>query len=364
MTYNNPHGGDLKAAAGKYGRPEKDWLDFSASINPLGPSPAVARAVQEEFWRVMHYPDPYCRELTGQLAAYLGLPPEYLLTGNGAAELIYLLPRALRISRALVVAPTFSLYARSVEAGGGRVDYFLTEPAGGFEPVLDKLAARLAGYDALYICNPNNPTGVLLSPDKLQWLAGRAAEAGCFLVVDEAFIDFVPEPPESSLLPVLPRQERMIVLYSLTKFFALPGLRLGAVAAAPPLLAQLRRVKDPWSVNALAQVAALAALGDGEHIQASRQAMAHLRRHLTGLLSSLPGLKVWPTTANFVLLQLEQPGLTADVFTDALARRGVLVRNAANFAGLDDKYIRVAVRSEEENAVLCRAMQEVLAANA
>lgn len=361
MTEHNPHGGDLKAAAGKYGRSEKDWLDFSASINPLGPSPAVARAIQEEFWRVRHYPDPFCRELTGQLAAYLGLPPEYLLAGNGAAELIYLLPRALGISRALVVAPAFSLYARSVEVAGGRVDHFLTVPEQGFEPMLEELADRLNDYDALYICNPNNPTGLLLAPDRLQWLAGRTAQAGCFLVVDEAFIDFVPSPRESSLLPVLPRQERLIVLYSLTKFFALPGLRLGAVAAAPALLRQVRRVKDPWSVNALAQVAALAALRDTAHIEDSFRAMAHLRRHLLHLLSALPGLKIWPPAANFVLLRLEKAGWTADRFTDALARRGVLVRNAANFTGLDERYIRVAVRSEAENAALYRAMQEVLA---
>ncbi len=360
-TADYSHGGNIAQAARKYGLSEKEIIDFSANINPLGPAPGVYQAVMEEFWRIKHYPDPGCGELPRLLAGHLGVDEKNLLLGNGGAELIYILPRALKIRRALVIAPTFSEYARAVEASGGRVRH-VTLPLSGEASPAGRAADHLPGTDAVFVCNPNNPTGRLFGPGDLLPLLDAAEKAGSHMVVDEAFMDFVPQRQHHSLMSMATRLPNLVVLYSLTKFFGIPGLRLGAAVASADVIGGLRRLKDPWSVNALARVAGEAALRDRDHMALTLKTVGEEREYLFSSLFSLPGLRPFPSEANFLLVDVSGTGLKSADLVEKMAGRGILVRNCANFYGLDDGYIRVAVRTRPENEFLIGALRSVLEA--
>lgn len=353
------HGGNVARAAREYGLSEKDIIDFSASINPLGPSPGVYRAVMEEFWKIRHYPDTDCGDLPALLAEYLGVGRESLLLGNGGAELIYILPRAIKADRALVLAPTFSEYARAVEAAGGRVQYKVLGRAGA-DSLADEAAGYLAGCDALFLCNPNNPTGQLFKREELIPLIDAAERAGAFVIVDEAFMDFVPDRESVSLMPMACSRPGLVVLYSMTKFFGIPGLRLGAAVAAADLIGRLKKLKDPWSVNTLAVAAGQAALRDRRHMADTLKTVWEEREYLFNSLSAIPGLKPFPSEANFLLLDVSGTGMESNELVERMARVGILVRNCANFYGLDTRFIRVAVRTRGENDSLLKSLKCII----
>lgn len=356
---DSSHGGNIALAAREYGLSEKKILDFSASINPLGPPPGVYQAVTEEFWRIRHYPDPDCGDLPRLLSGYLGVGRENLLLGNGGAELIYLLPRALKIRRALVVAPTFSEYALAVEAAGGRVRH-LTLPVSGPVSLAGEAEGHLSGCDAVFLCNPNNPTGRLFSPGELLPLLEAAERAGVAVVVDEAFMDFVPGREEYSLMSTACTRRSLVVLYSMTKFFGIPGLRLGAAVACAEVIGRLKGLKDPWSVNALARVAGEAALKDEKHMAETMKTIREEREYLFSSLTSVPGLRPFPSAANFLLADVSGTGMTSAEVVEKMAGLGILVRNCANFYGLNNYYIRVAVRTRPENQSLINALKGVI----
>lgn len=348
------HGGNLARAAREYGIEEKDFIDFSASINPLGPAPGVYRAITEEMWRIRHYPDPDCGLLPELLARHLGVDKRNLVLGNGGAELIYILPAALKIKRALVAAPTFSEYAGAVSVSGGEVEYF------SYGRGIEEIIEHLPGNDAVFICNPNNPTGRVIDRSSLMAVIEAAEKSGAFAIVDEAFMDFVEERLEISLMGEACSRSRLVVLYSMTKFFGIPGLRLGAAVASIETAGLLKKSKDPWSVNTLAAVAGVAALTDKKHMEETLKLVNEERSYLDRGLSSLPGVRPYPSAANFLLVDISGTGLTPAEMVEKLGRMGVLVRNCSNFIGLDAPCIRVAVRNRDENNTLIDAMKSIL----
>lgn len=360
LLNNHQHGGNLTRAAREYGLPEQQFMDFSASINPLGPSPRVYPAITDSLWKIRHYPDPDCGGITGLLAGYLEVPAESVVVGNGGAELIYMLPAALKIRRALIVAPTFSEYAAAIQATGGEADYFCLPPEGEAALHLEKLKLKMADYQAVFICNPNNPTGRLFSLGDLMPLADAAVAAGTMLVVDEAFIDFVEHRRQCSLMLRAASTANLIILYSLTKFFGIPGLRLGAVVTDPGVAKVIRGAVDPWRVNVLAQAAGEAALQDREHMAATFELVRSERNYLFKALSGLKGVRPIPGAANFLLVNLSASGKKVKEVIPELGRRGVLVRDCSNFHGLDGEYIRIAIRTRPENDKLLAFLAEVL----
>ncbi|MFZ5647639.1 MAG: threonine-phosphate decarboxylase CobD [Bacillota bacterium] len=348
------HGGNIARAAREYGIPEKDFIDFSASINPLGPAPGVYRAITENLWRIRHYPDPECGRVPELLARHLGVEKDNLILGNGGADLIYILPNALKIRRALVAAPTFSEYAEAVYASGGVVEY------AAYGRSIEEIISYLPGNDAVFICNPNNPTGRVIDRSSIMAVLEAAEEAGILVVVDEAFIDFVEDRAEISLMGEACSRSRLVVLYSMTKFFGVPGLRLGAAVARPEIIRLMKKSKDPWSVNTLAAVAGEAALTDKRHMEETLKLVKEERSHLFLGLSSLPGVRPFPSGANFLLVDITGTGLTPGEMVEKLGRKGILVRNCSNFKGLDLPCIRVAVRKRDENDALIDAIKSVL----
>lgn len=351
------HGGNVHAAARRLGLSPDDLLDYSANINPLGPPPGLWPALEQARSLLLHYPDPECTKLRQALADHHGLQPGQVLVGNGSTELIYLTARALRPAKALVVAPAFSEYQHALAGRGIAVEFAQTREAAGFtlDAPLDPCGAGL-----VFLANPASPSGTALDPERLLDLVQPVFKSGARLVVDEAFVDFC---PDRSLVPLLHEAPGLIILRSFTKFYAMPGLRLGYVLAAPRLVSALAACQEPWSVGALAQAAGPACLAEDGYARRSRELVDAQRQVLTAGLTALGGMKVFPSQANYILIRLERPGWDAPRLRTALEPQGILVRDAGNFHGLDPRYVRLAVRGAEQNQRLLEALAQVLEAD-
>lgn len=356
MSTAHQHGGDVFAVARSLGVPPEQILDFSASINPLGMAPGVADALAACFGRLLHYPDKGAAELKERLSAYHAVAADEIAVANGSTELIHLIPRVVAGKRGLIVAPAFAEYTFSLQRGGWDLDYFNLQSSDGFSLSLPALREKLAaGYDVLFLCNPANPTGKLIPKGEIQAIIELCAESGTFLALDEAFMDFCEEESAKHLVRQFPRS---VLLRSMTKFFAIPGLRLGYAIGAPETIAAITLAQDPWSVNTAAQVAGAASLTDGDYCQRSRCYIEAERERLAAALAELCWLKVLPSRANYLLAEL-QNGLTAAELRSALMKKGILIRDCGNFEGLDSRFFRVAVRLREENERLVGELKAI-----
>ncbi len=351
------HGGDVLAAAARWGLDPSEILDFSANINPFGPPRGVTKAARDALRSVARYPEPLARTLRAALALRHGVPEEAVLVGSGAAEVIHLLARLAAGRRVAVPVPGFAEYARAARAVGAVVvptpvgGAFATIPAaetGGAAPA-EPTPALEAG-DLRFLCNPHNPTGRLLPPgDILRVADGTPAT----VVVDEAFIDLTDPGEDASVLRHVMERPNLVAVRSLTKFFAMPGLRVGYAVARPDLVSRLDAVRDPWSVSAPAQAAALAALADQAYARRTREWVRRERSYLAGELAGLPGFAIEPPSANFILVRAPEPVWSIQ---NRLGPRGILVRDCRSFDGLTERHMRVAVRSRAENRRLAEAL--------
>ena len=349
-----PHGGDVYQLARSLELDVSELLDFSANINPLGFPPGIAGAVQESLKDIVHYPDRRCLELTRDLAVYHGLSPEQILVGNGSTELIYLAVRALKPNKALIVAPAFSEYEHALENAGVPVDFLITTEAQNF--TLDQ-ALDPQGADLIFLAHPASPAGALLPPDLLLEVAARLNDAGVFLLLDEAFIDFVEDASFKTQLGQFPR---VLLLRSFTKFFAIPGMRLGYLLGAPVLISRLAALQEPWSVNTLAQAMGRACLKDRDYITRTRDLIREEKEYLFEGLAFLPGLQPFPSAVNYLLVKLTSSDFIASGLRQALFMNKIVIRDASNFRGLDEHFFRVAVRSREENDRLLSSLWYLL----
>lgn len=349
-----PHGGDVYQLARDLGVPVRELLDFSANINPLGYPPGIVAAVLAALEEICHYPDRRCAALRQDLSAYHGLSPEQILVGNGSTELIYLIARALGPAKGLIVAPAFSEYEQALGAAGVPVDFHFTGEVDNFT-----LAGPLdpRGADLVFLANPASPSGALMRPESLLELAAALDAAGVFLVLDEAFIDFM---EEASLKTGLARFPRLLVLRSFTKFFGIPGMRLGYLLAAPELIDRLAAVQEPWSVNTMAQAMGRACLADGDYQARTRTLVREEREYLLAQLARLEGLTAFPSAVNYILVKNTRPGWTAAGLRKEMLGQRVVIRDAANFRGLDERFFRIAVRRREENDRLLKALEHCL----
>lgn len=360
---NKVHGGNIYEIARKYGLRADQIIDFSASVNPLGLSPKAKKKLLEGLPAVLHYPDARCSELTAALDQFHGLGEGQILAGAGSTEFIYALPRTLDMRRVLLVTPAFSEYENAFEvAGTGAstpIDYFGTKEEDGFELNMEGLLSALTrGYDALYLGNPNNPTGILAEKEDLLKILEATEKAKIWFILDETFIDLV---EEESFKKEAVISSRLIILRSLTNFFALPGLRVGYMIANPEAIQTFRQCKEPWTVNALAQIAAVASLKDKSYIAHTKTFIHQERRHLIKGLQSIPGLIPYPSVANFLFVQLHPAlDLTATELRGELIPRSILIRDCRSFHHLGPYFFRVAIRSRRENNLLLKALRQIV----
>ncbi|MBW4445507.1 MAG: pyridoxal phosphate-dependent aminotransferase [Spirirestis rafaelensis WJT71-NPBG6] len=407
------HGGNLTWAAALAGCPPSAILDFSASISPLGPPNSAIAAITSQLGNLNHYPDPDYSELRLALSHFHQLPPEWILPGNGSAELLTLSGKEFsQLTATTLITPAFGDYYRSLAAydakvleypidlkrgegdkerggqgeggtrrGGDRKDNekFLLhsctdatpdatterqslqrgEPAqrAASETSATRwLINRVSTPDqsGLLLNNPHNPTGKLFSVEEiLPYL-----EQFALVVVDEAFMDFLPPDEEQSLIPVIQKYPNLVVLRSLTKFYSLPGLRLGYAIAHPERLSKWQLWRDPWPVNTLAAAAAIAALGDKEFQSATWEWLPPARNQLFQGLANLPGLQPKDSAANFLLVESQQS--VSQLQEQLLKEYQIYIRDCLSFKELGDRYFRVAVRSESDNQRLLTGLKALV----
>jgi threonine-phosphate decarboxylase len=351
------HGGDIYAASRRTGIPLGEILDFSASINPAGMPEGAVRAIENAVAYLCHYPEPYSEELTGHIARHLSIDPEAVVCGNGSTELIYLVPRVLKPRRVLIPRPTFMEYGKAcLASGASEIKSLSLEAEKDFDIEPNTFIAAMTEdhpCDMAFICNPNNPTGRLVTRDDVLQCAEAAREASCYLVVDEAFIDFC---PEASVVREVKDNPYLIVLRSMTKFYALAGLRIGCAVFHPSLVERMAACKEPWTVNTLAQRTGIASLEDDGFREASLSAMKEEKEFMEGELGRM-GVSFIPSRANYYLLRISR----AEEVRAGLEQRGILVRSCSTFPGLDGTYLRIAVRSRRENSILFREMADICA---
>ncbi len=347
------HGGNIHHTKGQ------KVIDFSANINPCGLSPRVKEAIKDNIDLVAHYPDPAAKDLRESICRFYGVSDSNLVLGNGATELLYLLCHVLRPQAVVLPAPSFSEYERAACSAGAAIQYFPLLPEEDFRLSFDKLFAALPEESLLFLGNPNNPTGNLLLREEFGGFLQKAKEKNCRVVVDESFIDFLPDDGRYTCRGFVKDFDHIFIIHSMTKFFAIPGLRLGFGLFPPALAEKLKNAMDCWNVNSLAQAAGVAALSDKAYIAGSSEMTENLRLALLKGLEDIGGLKIYPSTVNFILLDISGWGINSAYLYDYLSSRGVLVRNCANYPGLDERYIRIAVRCKEENRKLLALLREV-----
>jgi len=328
-------------------------LDFSANINPLG-SPPLEKLVFEELKKIGHYPDNSYRNFRRAAGKFVNVGMECIVPGNGSSELIRLFAECCieEGDMALVPTPSFGEYTNQSLLAGADVKKVNIGEDG--LPPLSK--ADLEKAKLLFFCNPNNPTGKLLTADQVMNLVERCEDAETFLLVDEAFIEL--SQPQESVAALAPHREFLFVMRSMTKSFGVPGLRLGFGVTNETLATILNRVRIPWSIGSIAAAAATYLLGCDDHLQRSRLVIKEELAWLESALQGL-GLRPLPSSVNFILVNIEPSGLTSDVLAKRTMQERVLVRDCQSF-GLGKSYIRVAVRSRSENERLIAALERAL----
>ncbi|MBE9572495.1 MAG: threonine-phosphate decarboxylase [Proteobacteria bacterium] len=353
------HGGNVTEISRRYGIDEDRIIDFSANINPLGYPPGVKETVIREFDSILNYPDIDSFDLVSGLSKYHGIDQDYIIAGNGSTEFMYWIPIVFKPERALIVTPAFSEYEKGLKISGTEVSYFQTDGENGFSVDIDLLCKRLKdGFDILYFCNPANPTGVLTPKDELCRIIACAEEMGAISVIDEAFMDFV---EEESVKKEIFRFSNLVILRSMTKFFGIPGLRVGYVMASSPCIAKIRENKSPWTVNSLGQRVAADVLSDGDYIRDTKQYVITEREFLRNALNEIPGLKTYGSAANFILVFMDsRVALNSTKLRDRLAGEGILIRDCSTFQEMGVRFFRVAVKRHEQNVVLIERLKEVL----
>ena len=344
------HGGDWAGYRAQFGR---DALDFSANVSPLGLPEGVAKAITAALPTADRYPDPLCRELREKLAKAEGVPAEQILCGNGAADLIFRLALAAKPKKALLPAPTFAEYAAALETVGCEIKrHFLREEndftlTGEFVSDIDE------SVDMVFLCQPNNPTGRLTEPALVRKILTRCQECKAMLVVDECFLEFLPDWEQRTAKSFL-NEKNLVILKAFTKLYGMAGVRLGyCLCSDADLLGRMQASGQPWAVSGLAQAAGLAALDETEYVAQVRELIAQQRPILTEGLRSL-GLRVLDGKANYLLFQ------APETLGENLRQKGVVLRSCGNYLGLDGSWYRTAVRTASENAQLLKTLEEVL----
>ncbi len=363
------HGGNVYHAARLLARDPSDLCDFSASINVLGVPPVVRRVLQTAVGRIQHYPDPDGLALVEAIAGRHRIAPENVLLGNGTVELIYALPAAFNIRHGLIIGPIFSEYERVLTLANARVTRVLARAEDDYRPpvrqVLETMEHAPSGWgkrrlpiEAVFLCNPNSPTGRSVSRNSVYRLLEAVKRRDGCLIVDETFVDFC---EEKSVIRRAACDDSLLVLRSFTKFYGIPGLRIGYAVGTEKSLWGLRNRLPPWSVNTLAQEAALACLQDHRYRERTLLFIQTERPVFRRALDAVPGVRVYPSSANFFLVELPGP-LTSHQVQATLMERGYLVRDCSNYPGLHERMLRVSVRTSRENARLVKHVQQVVQA--
>lgn len=334
--------------------PKNNLIDFSVNVTPLGPPPSVKQEWENLFCYITDYPDPSSDELKQAISEHDHLAPEKLFIGNGAAELIYLIAHTLQHQNLLIVDPTFSEYRDACLACNCNVHSFLLREDQNWELDANSLIEQLDGMQAVFICHPNNPTGVTYSHSQLIEVIKAALQLNVIVIIDEAFFDFCEQPV--TLAPYVERFSNLVILRSFTKMFAIAGIRLGYMVAHESLLSKFKRYQPQWSVNVIAEKIGTVCLNEKSHI---KNTMLYVKRERDRVFTSLRKMNFHVTNSkvNYYLLR-EESKQTIDPLFKYLLEQGIIPRHTFNFKGLEGNYLRFSLRTKSENDVLLNALEK------
>lgn len=345
------HGGDIQSYKEQFGR---EPLDFSANTNPLGMSPKAKKAIIAALAKADAYPDPFCRDLRKALAQHEGVLAEEILCGNGAADLIYRLVQTVKPKTALLIAPTFAEYEVALQQAGCDVKTHYLKEEDGFAVTQKLLKSIQPGVDMLFLCEPNNPTGLVTKPVILHDIVMRCKQTGTVLVVDECFNEFLPMPEVHTLKQYRQQLPNLVIIKAFTKVYGMAGVRLGyLISSDEELLRRIAQNGQYWPVSSLAQAGGQAALKDEEYLQKARKIIFAESWRMAVELERM-GFTVYPSTANFLFFSSANKQLQQQ-----LAAKGILIRDCSNYKGLGQGYYRIAVRTTKQNDLLLKALKEV-----
>ncbi len=355
------HGSDIEKIEEVYGIPKEDIVSFSANVSPMGVSERYLQGITSKLDCVERYPDREYRALKKAISLYCGAKSENIIVGGGSTELIGAAIKQMESPRVIIVTPAYSEYERNVKQRGGTVEHFFLKEEDGFAPDISEICEALnESHDILIICNPVNPTSTAFTRDGMEAVLKRCEKCGIVCIVDETYIDFADE--RFDVTPLTDRFGCLFVIRSMSKFFCAPGLRLGyGITQGAELKERIEESKDPWSVSSLSNEAALLMLSDTDHIGRTRAYIKEERQRIMSLLDDMEplGIRYYRPEANFVLVRLPEGGPTSGGLFERAVKEGMMIRDCADFPGLDDRYIRFCFMKKDDDDRLMSLIRKV-----
>ena len=349
------HGANVDNMAKKFGKNENDIIDFSSNVNPHIISD-LGKYVLEGLEKSRSYPDINYTNLRNNISDYIKVDSELIIPGNGATEIIYLLMKSIK-RRLAILNPTFSEYGRGAKLNKLEIIYFHLKEENNFSIDLDEIQKNMDKFDSLFVCNPNNPNGKVKD---LNELLDLMIENDKLLIVDETFMEFVGEEEKYSLINKIEQTPNLFILKAVTKFFGMPGLRLGyGVTSNKQIINNIYEYKEPWTINSFAENLSNYLFKDKEYINGSKDYYINERKFMLEELRKISRLKVYDTDTNFVLIKLDDDEANS-LKLELFEKYNILIRDASNFIGLDKSYIRVAIKSHNDNKVLIESLRKIL----
>jgi threonine-phosphate decarboxylase len=346
------HGGDIYAIASEYGFNPEDVIDFSGNINPLGTPDSLKKAIIDNVDILSKYPDPEYNELRGCISDYTRVKTENIIVGSGSTELISLFFKVLNPDNGLVLMPTYSEYEREIRINGGGYEYYRLKEEEDFVPDVYDIINSISGRDILVICNPNNPTGVAIETNNMERILKAAKDEGCFVFVDETYAEFADDSKNISSTGFVDKYDNLFVIRGISKFFGTPGLRIGyGLTSNKKIIDDILRIKDPWTVGSVAQVAGQAVFKDKDYQNLAKKCMHDERDFILDKLAGIKSIKVYNSDSNFFLCKILDDHKASDL-RKYLLTYAIDIRDAASFPYLNEKFFRFCILSREDNEKL------------
>lgn len=355
------HGSDLEKIAEYYGIVKDSIVNFGANVNPLGFSESVKHDICSHLDIVSSYPDREYRTLRQTIGTYCNVSPNYTLVGNGSTELISLLIEQRAPKKALILGPTYSEYARELSFSDCIHEYYDLKSNQSFCLDLEDFLIRLENkYDLLIICNPNNPTSSVIHNKDMKQILARCQQLHTFIMIDETYVEFASELADITSMSLVNEFDNFIILRGVSKFFAAPGLRLGyGVTSNTAFLARVKEHQIPWSLNSIGAFAGERMLQDSDYIEKTRHLIIDERAKILKELQQFPNITVYHAEANFILVRLERPELTAHNVFEACIKEGLMIRDCSSFQCLEGEYIRFCIMNPNDNTRLLQTLRNV-----
>lgn len=349
------HGANVNDMAQMYNKDPKEIIDFSSNVNPKVIS-GLEQYILEGLIECRSYPDINYTNLKNNISNYINISSDFIIPGNGATEIIYLLMKSIG-KRIAILNPTFSEYERSARLNNLEVINLKLDAKNQFELNLEEIKNNINQFDSLFICNPNNPNGKVKD---LKEVLDLMVENNKLLIVDETFMEFVEKEENYSLVKYVSEYSNIFILKAVTKFFGMPGLRLGyGLTSNKEIIEKIYNYKEPWTINSFADTLSNYIFKDKEYIKESKNYYIKERKYMLQELRNIKDIVVYDTDTNFLLLKLNTKR-SNQIKVELFKEDSILIRDASNFIGLDDSYVRVAIKSHIENEILIKSFKKIL----